>query len=106
MYAIFVDGGRQYRVQEGQELEVDLRCDAKRGQELCFEQVVAIRDERGLQLGRPTVPGARVVAEVLGPVRGKKIIVQKFKRRKNYRRKYGHRQWYTRVVIRKIEGAA
>ena len=102
-YAIIADGGRQYRVEPGQQLEVDLRCETKRGQQIEFDQVVALRDENGLQIGRPTLAGVRVVAEVLGPVRGEKIVVQKFKRRKNYRRKQGHRQWYTQVVIRSIE---
>jgi hypothetical protein len=69
MYAIFVDGGRQYKVTEGQELDLDYR-DVTSGQELTFERVVAISDGDGIKLGEPLVGGASVTAEVLGPVQG------------------------------------
>jgi large subunit ribosomal protein L21 len=101
MYAIIADGGRQYRVEEGQELSVDYR-DASTGDELTFDQVLACRNEQGLQLGKPTLDGARVSAEVLGVSLGKKLVIQKFRRRKNSRRKTGHRQLSTRVKIKKI----
>ncbi|GIW93365.1 MAG: 50S ribosomal protein L21 [Pirellulaceae bacterium] len=102
MYAIIADGGRQYKVEEGQELVVDYR-EVPQGSQLRFEQVLAVADEQGLHLGRPTLPGAAVVADVLGAHFGEKIYIQKFRRRKNYRRRTGHRQVYTRVRIARIE---
>jgi large subunit ribosomal protein L21 len=101
MYAIFVDGGRQYKVTEGQELDLDYR-DVPQGDELKFERVVAVSDSEGIKLGEPTVAGATVTAEVLGPVKGEKLVIQKMRRRKNFRRKTGHRQIYTKVRISKI----
>jgi large subunit ribosomal protein L21 len=101
MYAIFVDGGRQYKVTEGQELDLDYR-DVPQGEELKFERIVAISDSDGIKLGEPTVAGASVTAEVLGPVKGEKLVIQKMRRRKNFRRKTGHRQIYTKVRISKI----
>ena len=102
MYAIIRDGGRQYRVQEGQEVDVDYR-DASKGDQIKFDQVLAVSASDGLQLGRPIVEGASVLAEVLGARMGKKIVVQKIRRRKNTRTKNGHRQLYTRIRIDKIE---
>ncbi len=101
MYAIIADGGRQYKVEEGQELEIDYR-EISSGEELTFEQVLAVSGEEGLKLGQPTVDGARVTAKVLGPIKGEKIFVQKLRRRKNSRRRTGHRQIYTRIRISKI----
>jgi large subunit ribosomal protein L21 len=103
MYAIIADGGRQYKVEEGQELEIDYR-DVPKGEAVKFERVLAVSGEGGVKLGKPTVAGASVTAEVLGPVNGPKLVVQKFRRRKNSRRKTGHRQLYTMVRIGKIEG--
>ncbi len=102
MYAIIEDSGQQFKVQEGQELQIDYR-DVPAGEEIRFDRVLAYRDHRGLQIGQPYLPAACVRAEVLGPVIGPKIVIRKFKRRKNYRRKIGHRQLYTRVRIAKIE---
>jgi len=101
-YAIIEDGGQQYRVEEGQRLDVDYR-DASIGDELQFDRVLAYRDDDGLQLGRPLLEAASVKAQVVDVIQGPKIIVQKFRRRKNYRRKIGHRQLYTRVEIKAIE---
>ncbi len=103
MYAIIADGGRQYRVEEGQELDIDYREAATKGDELEFGRVLAVSGEQGLQLGQPAVDGAKVTAEVLSVQQGDKLFVQKFRRRKNYRRRTGHRQLYTRVRINKIE---
>jgi large subunit ribosomal protein L21 len=102
MYAIFTDGGRQYRVEEGQELDVDFR-DVARGSQLRFDRILAVSTEGGLKLGQPLVPGAAVAAEVVGVEMGNKEFIQKFRRRKNYRRRTGHRQMFTRVKISKIE---
>jgi len=104
MYAIVLDGGRQYRVIEGQQIDVDFREVAK-GSELTFDKVLAVSGGQGLVVGQPVVAGARVTAEVIGPAKGEKIYIQKFRRRKNYRRRTGHRQLYTRVRISKILSA-
>lgn len=101
MYAIIADGGRQYRVEEGQELEVDYR-DTSGEKEITFGRVLAISDDAGFHLGKPALDGATVSAEVLGPSQGPKLVIQKFRRRKNSRRKTGHRQLYTKVRIGKI----
>ena len=102
MYAIIADGGRQYRVVEGQEIELDYR-DAAKGSQLTFDRILAVSGDSGLKVGEPIVTGASVTGEVLGAVQGEKLVVQKFRRRKNYRRKNGHRQWHTKVRISKIQ---
>jgi large subunit ribosomal protein L21 len=101
MYAIIIEDGRQYRVEEGQELIVHER-EAEEGATLTFGNVLAISGPEGLQLGKPLVAGATVTAVVIGEVAGPKLVVQKFRRRKNYRRRTGHRQHYTKVRIDKI----
>lgn len=102
MYAIIVDGGRQYRVVEGEELLVDYR-DTEKGSELTFPRVLAVGGDDSPRLGQPALEGAVVKAAVLGPELGPKLVVQKLRRRKNSRRKTGHRQLFTRVRIEKIE---
>jgi large subunit ribosomal protein L21 len=97
-YCIVADGGRQYRVSEGQELEVDFRP-LPAGSELVFDKVLAVSRDGNLTLGAPLVAGASVKAEVLGLVQGEKIYVQKFRRRKNYRRRTGHRSVATKIRI-------
>lgn len=104
MYAIIEDSGQQFQVEEGQELQIDYR-DAAAGQEIRFDRVLAYRDQAGLRIGRPVLESALVTAQVLGPEQGDKIVIRKFKRRKNFRRKTGHRQIFTRVKISKIEVA-
>jgi large subunit ribosomal protein L21 len=101
MYAIFVDGGRQYKATEGQELVIDYR-NVGTGEEVRFDRVLAVGGD-SLKVGQPALEGAAVTAEVLGPVHGPKLVVQKMRRRKNFRRKNGHRQLFTRVRINKIE---
>jgi large subunit ribosomal protein L21 len=101
-YAIVVDGGRQYRVMEGQEVEIDFRH-LPAGSEVVFEDVLAVSHAGKLTLGKPKVKGASVKAEVLGLVQGDKIYVQKFARRKNYRRRTGHRSISTKVRIASIK---
>ena len=103
MYAIIVDGGRQYKVEQGQELVIDYR-DASAGDLVTFDQVLAHGEGGDLKLGKPTLSGAAVKAEVLGVVQGPKLVVQKARRRKNFRRKTGHRQMNTRVRITEIVG--
>ena len=100
-YAIVVDGGRQYRVREGQLLEIDFRH-LPAGSEVVFDEVLAVSKAGRLTLGTPMVKGATVKAEVIGLVQGTKIFVQKFARRKNYRRRTGHRSIATKVRIASI----
>ena len=101
MYAIIEDGGHQYKVEEGQEVQIDYR-DLGTGQELTFDRVLAVRQEEGLVLGQPTLAGASVTAQVTGVTQGPKLTVQKFRRRKTFRRRTGHRQLFTKVKIAKI----
>ena len=98
MYAIIAADGRQYKVTEGQEIQVDLR-EAKEGDKVTFDRVLLVSGSGGVKVGQPTVAGASVTAEVLGQEMGDKIYIQKIRRRKNYRRRTGHRQMYTRVRI-------
>lgn len=101
MYAIITDGNRQYRVEEGQELAVDYR-NVPTGDTLTFEHVLAVGGDGDAKLGSPWINGASVSAEVLGPVKGEKLVIQKLRRRKNMRRKTGARHVFTRVRIAKI----
>lgn len=110
MYAIIQDGGRQYKVEVGEVLDVDYRLGQETSgnpgefvpKEIRFDRVLAIRDGSTFILGQPTVSSAYVVADVIEPVLGPKVYIQKFRRRKNYRRRKGHRQLYLRVKIREI----
>jgi len=101
MYAIIADGGRQFKVEEGQEVEVDFR-EVPPGEQLTFDKVLAVSSEEGLKLGKPNVAGATVTAEVVGPSLGDKVYIQKYSRRKNFRRRTGHRQIFTTVLIKQI----
>jgi large subunit ribosomal protein L21 len=101
MYAIIADSGRQYKVSEGQILDVDYR-DVPVGEKIQFGRVLAVSNEGSVQIGQPVVDGVSVDAEVVGVTAGPKLVVQKFRRRKNARRRTGHRQLYTRVRIDKI----
>jgi len=99
MQAIIFDRGRQYAVDTGDSVRLD-RLDAQPGDELVFDKVLAV----GSTIGTPYVDGALVKARVEEHGRGQKLHVIRFKRRKDYRRKTGHRQPYTRVTISSIEG--
>ena len=104
MYAIIADGGRQYRVEEGQELMIAYR-DMPVGEKLSFGDVLAVGGGDKVKLGAPMVSGASVAAEVLGMQQGPKINIRKLRRRKNFRKQTGHRAMYTRVRISSIAGA-
>jgi large subunit ribosomal protein L21 len=104
MYAIIKSGGRQYKVSEGQELVIDYR-DASAGDSVEFDQVLAYSNGSTLSLGEPELAGAKVTAKVLGVLQGPKMTVQKFRRRKTYRRRTGHRQLFTKVQIEKIKAS-
>jgi large subunit ribosomal protein L21 len=100
MYAVVVTGGKQYRVQEGDVLYVEkLNAEVDSSVKL---DVLAVGKEDGLVVGKPVVEGASVEAKVLGEGKAKKVIVFKYKRKKDYRRKQGHRQPYTKIQIEKI----
>lgn len=101
MYAIIADGGRQYKVEEGQFLEIDYR-EVEAGSEIKFEKVLAVSGDAGFKLGTPLVEGASVTAKVVGETKGDKIYIQKFRRRKNSKRRTGHRQKYVKVQIGSI----
>lgn len=103
MYAVFEDGSRQYRVSEGSQIEVDFR-QADPGAKVTFDRVLLFADGDSVKIGQPTVAGATVVAEVVEQT-SIKTRVQKFRRRKNYKRLRGHRQPYTRVVVKAITAA-
>jgi large subunit ribosomal protein L21 len=101
MYAIISEDGHQFKVEEGQEVDIDYR-ELSAGDEVKFERVLAYRDDETFRIGQPLLEGASVTAEVISFEQGPKLVVQKARRRKNYRRKTGHRQLFTRVIIRKI----
>ena len=100
MHAIIEDRGRQYLVHDGDTLLVDHLAAARPGSQFVFDQVLVL----GTTVGAPLVKGAAVTANVIGHEKGAKLTVQKFKRRKDYRRKNGHRQTWTRVTIASIKG--
>jgi len=103
VYAIIEDGAHQYKVEEGDTLEVQRR-DLEDGQSSVeFDRVVMIGNGADSKIGQPYVDGAKVVANVCAELKGDKIHVIKFRRRKGYRRKIGHRQKYLQVKIEKIE---
>jgi len=101
MYAVIETGGKQYKVQEGDVLFIE-KLDAEEGSTVTFDKVLAVSSEGNVTFGKPLVENASVSAKVIGQGKGKKIIVFKFKPKKNYRRKTGHRQPYTKVQIEKI----
>jgi large subunit ribosomal protein L21 len=102
MYAIMTSGGKQYRVQEGDVLRLE-KLDGDVGASISFGQVLMVSDGEAVQLGRPVLEGASVHAHIVEQDKTKKILVFKFKRRKHYRRRQGHRQPYTAVKIDRIE---
>ena len=104
MYAIFEDGSHQFRVREGDRVVVDLRAGVP-GSEVIFSKVLLLAGDGEPILGAPVVEGARVVAKIVDHFRAKKIIIQKFRRRKNMRRRNGHRQPYTTVLITSVASA-
>src|SRR5258706_8688790 len=105
VYAIIRDRGMQYRVEEGQILEIAL-LDAEPGSQLELEEVLLVGGGEQTLVGAPLVDGAKVLAKVLGEAKGEKIVVFKYKNKKRYRRRTGHRQQYTRITISEIVSAS
>lgn len=103
MYAVIETGGKQYRVQEGDTIFIE-KVDGSEGDAISFEKVLLLSDEGEVKVGKPYVEGATVNADIVEQGKAKKIIVFKFKAKKDYRRKQGHRQPYTKVKIEKING--
>ncbi len=101
MIATFRDGGRQYRVAEGQTILLDLR-DKSPGDMIEIEEVLSVEDGAGFHVGRPLLENARVTAKVLERARGPKLIYNRFRRRKGSRTRGGHRQKYLKVSIESI----
>lgn len=102
MYAIFRAQGKQFKAEKGKTLRLP-RMEAKPGAKVTFDEVLLAADGEKITAGTPTVKGASVKAEVLGEVKGEKIYVFKFKRRKNYRRKTGHRAKFTEIRITDVK---
>lgn len=106
MYAVIKTGGKQYRVAAGDKLRVE-KLAGNVGESITFGEVLMIgggQDSTAAQIGQPLVKGAKVEAKIIAQDRAKKIIVFKFRRRKNYRRKAGHRQPFTALEITGISG--
>lgn len=101
MYAVVQTGGKQYRVAVGDRIDVE-RLDAEPGTDLTLDQVLLVADGDNVKIGTPVVEGARVVASVDEQFKGKKLVVFKFRAKKRYRRKQGHRQQLTRLTIKEI----
>ncbi len=101
MYAVVETGGRQYKVTKGEVIDVE-RLKASPGQTIELDRVLLVSRDDEVTVGKPTVPGAKVVAKVLGEEKGEKVVVFKYKPKTRYRRKTGHRQIYTRLSIEDI----
>ena len=105
MYAVIESCGKQYKVSEGDVVFFE-KLDAQEGKKVTFDKVVLVSDEGKVQVGAPYVKGLKVEGKVVSHGKGKKIIVFKMKAKKNYRRKQGHRQPYTKVEITSIKSTA
>jgi large subunit ribosomal protein L21 len=106
MYAVIATGGKQYRVQPGETIKIEKLEGAKDQGAVTFDQVLLVADGADVKVGAPTLPGATVTGEVLvASGKGEKLLIYKYRRRKGYRRKNGHRQLFTAVKITGITGA-
>ncbi|MGL4593711.1 MAG: 50S ribosomal protein L21 [Thermoguttaceae bacterium] len=104
MYAIIKDGGRQHKVEVDKKLLINYRGELEPGTVIELNDVLAIGTDEETKIGQPTLAGAKVVAEVVSIGKGPKLIIAKFRRRKNSKRKTGHRQIYTLIKINEIVG--
>ncbi len=104
MYALIQTGGKQFKVSEGTMLKVE-KLAGEKGDTLVFDQVLMIAGDEGeAKIGSPILDGAKVTAEIIEQGKNKKVVVYKYKKRKNYRKKQGHRQPFTKVIVKSIEG--
>ena len=102
MYAVIKTGSKQYKVKENDIIEIETLKLPKTKKDVSFDEVVLINDKKDITVGTPFIKGAKVVAEVLGNLRGEKITTYKYKRRKKYHRTIGHRQNLLRLRIKEI----
>ena len=102
MYAVVATGGKQYKVQEGEILRVE-KLTGEIGSQVAFDRVLMLSDGESVKVGQPVLEGALVKGHIIEQGRNKKVLVFKYKRRKRYRRKQGHRQPFTAVKIDAIE---
>ncbi len=102
MYAVIREGGKQYKVEPGKSIEIDLKGNANKGDTIEHTEVLMVSKDGETQVGTPTVENAKVISEVQGHTKGRKLIVMKFRRRKDSRTKRGHRQKYTRIKVKEI----
>ena len=103
MYAVIKTGGKQYRFQQGDVIFVE-KIDSQANDAVTFEEVLLVGDGEQTKIGAPVVAGAKVEGKVLSQVKAKKVVVYKYKAKKNERKKQGHRQPYTKVEITAING--
>jgi len=103
MYAVIETGGKQYRVQEGDIVRVE-KLDVQEGEKVDLSKVLLISNEDGIVVGKPYIDGAKVEATVIEHGKDRKIVIFKYKPKKDYRKKQGHRQPYTKIKIEKIVG--
>ncbi|BFM14319.1 50S ribosomal protein L21 [Maricurvus nonylphenolicus] len=103
MYAVFVSGGKQHRVVEGETLKLE-KIEVATGDSVDFDQVLLVANGDDIKIGTPVVEGAKVTAEVVSHGRADKVKIIKFRRRKHSMKRQGHRQWYTEVKITGIKG--
>ncbi len=102
MYAVIRERGKQYKVEPGKSIEIDLKENTKKGDTLELTDVLMVSKDGETQIGVPTVENAKVISEVQGHTKGKKLVVMKFRRRKDSRTKQGHRQKHTKIKIKEI----
>ncbi|MBI9017170.1 MAG: 50S ribosomal protein L21 [Phycisphaerae bacterium] len=103
MYAIIEDGGKQYKVQQGEKVCIELRDLVEGETAVEFDRVLFVRNDDGTEIGKPYITGAKVLGEVVNTVAGPKVYPMQFRRRKNSRRRIGHRQKYLEVQITDIK---
>lgn len=103
MYAVIETGGQQFRVQEGDLVKIE-KIEGGIGEQVELDKVLLIRSDQDVKVGRPYVEGAKVIGEIVDQNRAKKVIIFKYKRRKGYMKKQGHRQLFTAVKIARIVG--
>jgi large subunit ribosomal protein L21 len=105
VYAIIEDGGKQYKVQPGDKVDVELRELKPDQTEVVFDRVLYLRDEKNITVGQPVIPDAKVVGKITDHTTGPKLYPMQFRRRKDSRRRIGHRQKYLQVEITDIRNA-
>jgi large subunit ribosomal protein L21 len=101
MLAVIKTGGKQYKVSEGDKIKVE-KLEGEEGSKVVFSEVLFLSDEKDVKVGSPVVPGAKVEGKIIKTAKGKKVVGVKFKPKKRYKVKFGHRQTMTEVEITKI----